>query len=224
MVLRWSLLPLGPVGPAWRPEGGGVDVPGIESPGDVGDEVVGRIGVGMLGGVDVELSGGADDVLESAVDEAVTGAVGQVSEGCASEEGERTMAVVQRRRVPRRSTCRWLAGWIRRWRGRKRPRWKQPGGHAVRKFRRRRWRQTGGRDLRNRRRHSGGSEGENVAGRGVRETATAAQEVLAARAWPCTHTAKHLAHFAQRCRAALIRLSSSAQGPGAQIMRPKTPF
>jgi len=133
MVLRWSLLPLGPVGPAWRPEGGGVDVPGIESPGDVGDEVVGRIGVGMLGGVDVELSGGADDVLESAVDEAVTGAVGQVSEGCASEEGERTMAVVQRRRVPRSSACRWLAGWKRRWRGRKKnalvATWRPRGPH-----------------------------------------------------------------------------------------------
>jgi len=92
---------------------GGVDVPGVESPGDVGDEVVGSIGVGMLGGVDEELAGGADDVVAGAVDEEVTGAVGGVCEGCASEEGEPSMAVVQRRRVPRRAACRTLAGWKR---------------------------------------------------------------------------------------------------------------
>jgi len=49
----------------------------------------------------------------------VTGAVGEVCEGCASEEGEPSMAVVQRRRVLRRAACRTLAGWKRWWKGRK---------------------------------------------------------------------------------------------------------
>ena len=45
------------------------------------------------------------------------------------------------------------------------------------------------------------------------ERAAATREVLAARAWPCAHTTQRLAHLAQRCRAAPIRLASSAQGP-----------
>ena len=89
---------------------GGVDVSGIESPGDEGDEVVSSMCEGMLEGVDVELAGGADDVLAGAVDEAVTGGVGKVCEGRASEEGEPSMAVIEGTCVPRHAPCRSLAG------------------------------------------------------------------------------------------------------------------
>jgi len=47
----------------------------------------------------------------------------------------------------------------------------------------------------------------------VWERAAATQEVLATRARPCAHQTQRLARLAQRCRAAPIRVSSSAQGP-----------
>jgi len=110
---------------------GGVDVPGIESRGDVGEEVVGGVGVGMPGGVDENASGRSDDVFAGSVDEEVTGRVGDVCEGCLSEEGEPSMAMVQRRRAPRRAACRSVDGWKRGWKGRKKyalVATRQPGG------------------------------------------------------------------------------------------------